>query len=185
MNKFVIGIIIIAIIGVGVFIFFGRGNQYPSIQISQYHASMLLTSSSFERDQFIPAKFTCDGGDINPELHIQNVPDGAKSLALIMDDPDAPGRTFVHWLVWNIDPKTTIIKEESKPPGSTEGKTDFGRVGYGGPCPPSGAHRYFFKLYALDVALDLSAGSDKRELEEAMSGRVLAETELVGIYQRK
>lgn len=154
---------------------------------------MLLTSPSFENNGFIPAKFTCDsstgltagGGDINPELHIQNVPDGAKGLALIMDDPDAPGRTFVHWLVWNIDPKTAIIKQESRPPGSVEGRTDFGRIGYGGPCPPSGTHRYFFKLYALDIVLDLSAGSDKMKLEEAMKGRVLAETELVGLYERK
>ena len=185
MNKLIIAIIIIAIIGIGAFVFFGRSDQYPSIPpISQHRASMLLTSPSFENNGLIPAKFTCDGGDINPELYVQNVPDGAKSLALIMDDPDAPGRVFIHWLVWNIDPKTTIIKQESRPTGSVEGRTDFGRVGYGGPCPPSGTHRYFFKLYALDATLDLPAGSGKNELEKTMKGRVLAETELVGLYER-
>ncbi|MEK9180287.1 MAG: YbhB/YbcL family Raf kinase inhibitor-like protein [Patescibacteria group bacterium] len=180
---------------------------------------MILTSPSFENNGFIPEKFTCDGstslttggstsappelveglttggGDINPELHIQNVPDDAKSLALIVDDPDAPGRTFVHWLVWNIDPKTEFIKEESSPPGlpaeaggtkvgAVEGKTDFGAIGYGGPCPPQGVHRYFFKLYALDATLNLPAGSDKRALEAEIEKHLITQTELVGLYQR-
>ena len=146
---------------------------------------MLLTSPSFNHNEKIPPKFTCDGPSINPELHILNVPDEAKSLALIMDDPDAPGRTFTHWLVWNIDPKTTIIKQESKPPGSIEGQTDFGRTGYGGPCPPSGTHRYFFKLYALGAILNLSEGSDKKTLEQEIQEHLIEKAELVGLYSRK
>lgn len=146
---------------------------------------MILTSPSFENNGFIPSKFTCDGGDINPELHIQNVPGGTKSLALVMDDPDAPGRTFTHWLVWNINPETTLIKEESSASESSEGATDFDRVGYGGPCPPSGVpHRYFFKLYALDVILELRAGAIKNELEKEINKHLIAKAELVGLYKR-
>ena len=149
---------------------------------------MLLTSPSFENNTHIPSKFTCDGGGINPELQIQNVPAEAKSLALIIDDPDATrGVTFTHWLVWNINPRTTIIKEESIPPDSTEGVNDFGKVGYGGPCPPASAgkpHRYFFKLYALDSALDLKIGSTKIKLEDEIKKHLVEKTELVGLYQR-
>lgn len=149
--------------------------------------TMLLTSPSFNHQEFIPQKFTCDGGDINPELQIQNVPPEAKSLALIVDDPDATGRaTFTHWLIWNIDPGTTLIKQESKPPGSIEGKNDFPQIGYGGPCPPRGAkpHRYFFKLYALSSVLNLKEGTRKAELEAEIQKYLLARAELVGLFSR-
>src|SRR5258708_53854 len=111
---------------------------------------MILTSPSFNDGETIPQKFTCDGGDINPELQIQNVPEGAKSLALILHDPDAPMKDgFTHWIVWNIDPATTVIKQESVPPGSVEGRNDAGRNSYIGPCPRAGTHHYHFQLHAL------------------------------------
>ena len=147
---------------------------------------MLLTSSSFENGADIPRKFTCDGGDMNPELEVHNVPENAESLVLVLHDPDSPGAGgFAHWLVWNIDPRTTFIKEESVPPGAMEGTNDFHEVRYRGPCPSHGAHHYHFKLYALDVTLDLPEKTGSRDLEVAMKGHVLAKTELVGIYERK
>lgn len=152
---------------------------------NHYLPNMLLTSSSFNDKESIPKKFTCDGYDINPELLISNVPAEARSLALIVDDPDAKSGTFTHWTVWNIDPGTTFIKEESKPPGSVEGVTGFGRNGYGGPCPPNGTHRYFFKLFALNAKLDLPETAKREELERAIGDHKLAETQLMGIYTRK
>ncbi len=148
---------------------------------------MILTSPSFNNNELIPQKFTCEGGDVNPELRIENVPEGAKSLALIMDDPDATGgRTFTHWLIWNIDPKTALIKEGSRPLESVGGKNDFPRIGYGGPCPPRGSkpHRYFFKLYALSKVLDLKEGASKGALESEIKKYLIAQTELVGLFGR-
>ena len=148
--------------------------------------SMILTSPSFNHSEKIPDKFTCDGGNINPQLVIGNVPTDAQSLALIMDDPDAPGGTFTHWTMWNIDPATTVIKEESIPSKSVEGTTSFGKVGYGGSCPPPGkAHRYFFKLYALNSMLDLPERSKRVDLEKEIKKHFITETQLVGTYQRK
>lgn len=147
---------------------------------------MLILSPSFTGNGKIPAKFTCDGGNINPELQIQNIPAGTKSLALILDDPDATrGITFTHWLIWNIDPETINIKQESKSANSIEGLNDAQEIGYTGPCPPVGKpHRYFFKLYALDIVLDLKSGSTKAELETAINSHVIEKTELIGIYER-
>ena len=151
---------------------------------------MILTSPSFENGEMIPKKFTCDGGGINPELQIQNVPAGAKSLALIVHDPDAPDPAaprpggFLHWTVWNIDPRTTLIKEESVPPGSVEGKNGAGETGYFNPCPRKGTHRYRFKLYALDAMLDIPDSVTLSVLEEEIRSHLLAETELVGLYSR-
>lgn len=146
---------------------------------------MRLTSSSFSHNQPIPDKYGCDGEDINPELHIQDVPENAQSLVLIMDDPDAPIEgNFVHWTAWNIDPATTHIPEDSVPEGASQGKTHFGSTGYGGPCPPSGEHRYFFRLYALDKRLDLQEGATREEIDDAMEGSVIDSTELIGLYSR-
>jgi Raf kinase inhibitor-like YbhB/YbcL family protein len=141
-----------------------------------------LESPAFENNQLIPAKYTCDGDDVNPPLTIEGIPEGTKTLALIVDDPDCPTGTWDHWIVWNI-PATTSKIAENTVPGS-EGMNDFRRRSYGGPCPPSGTHRYFFKVYALDVKLDLSLTSRKRDVEKAMQGHVLAEGELVGLYRR-
>ena len=224
----IISISIIALVAVCVWSGYNKYNNTPAIKdlnnTPKETPTMLITSPSFLNSQPIPKKFTCDGstplvpsdveglttggGNINPELQIPNVPGEAKSLALIVDDPDATGgRTFTHWLLWNIDPKTTLIKEESKPPGlsadsafvatsakeaapakaeSVEGKTDFGRIGYGGPCPPPGSkpHRYFFKLYALNAVLDLPEGASKTELESEISKHLIEKAELIGLYQR-
>lgn len=148
--------------------------------------AMLVTSPSFEDGGMIPKKFTCDGGNINPELILQNVPDGAESIALILHDPDAPrAGGFTHWVVWNIDPSTTDIKQESVPPGSVEGRNDGGQNGYGGPCPPSGQHHYAFRFYALDAKLDLPETTGQAGLEAAMGGHILEEATLTGLYQRQ
>jgi Raf kinase inhibitor-like YbhB/YbcL family protein len=148
-------------------------------------AMLTITSRAFAQNGPIPSTFTCDGADVNPPILIGNVPPAAKSLALIMDDPDAPAGTWVHWVVWNIAPATKEIRENTVPEGAQEGMSDFRRPGYGGPCPPSGTHRYYFKLYALDAMLALSQKTDKGGLEKAMQGHVLEKAELVGIYARK
>jgi Raf kinase inhibitor-like YbhB/YbcL family protein len=143
-----------------------------------------ITSPAFASGEAIPARYTCDGADVSPPLAIAGVPEQARSLALVMDDPDAPVGTWVHWVEWNIDPKTREIPENGSPPGGVEGRNSWHRTGYGGPCPPSGSHRYFFKLYALDALLDLPSGAGKTELERAMRGHVVAEGELMGTYRR-
>ena len=143
---------------------------------------MKLKSPEFENNQFIPDKFTCEGEDINPELFIEGLPTGARSLALIVEDPDSIKGNWVHWVVYNIAPVTRI--EENSIPGK-EGINDFGRKSYGGPCPLSGTHRYLFRLYALDAILDLKEGLTKFELERSIESRVLAQAELIGLYQKK
>ncbi len=147
---------------------------------------MIITSPSFNDSGEIPRKFSCEGGDINPELQVQNVPAQAQSLALVVHDPDAPREGgFTHWVVWNIDPSTWLIKEESIPPGAVEGNNDGGRIGYMGPCPPSGAsHRYEFRLYALDGTLDLAEGASAKDLLSAMEGHVIEHTVLTGTYAK-
>jgi len=148
-------------------------------------SALKLSSQAFNPSALIPAKYTCDGQDVNPPLLIENIPAETKSLALIVDDPDAPAGTWVHWVVWNISPATSEIKEHSLPSGAQEGMTDFRRRGYGGPCPPSGTHRYFFKLYALDTMLSLSPNATKAALESSMKGHILSQAELMGLYKRK
>jgi Raf kinase inhibitor-like YbhB/YbcL family protein len=144
---------------------------------------IVVTSPSFDHNGRIPSRFTCDDADVNPALRIGDVPGDAKSLVLIMDDPDAPGGTWDHWIVWNIDPSATF-EENNVPGGAVQGKNSWGKNDYGGPCPPSGTHRYFFKVYALDTLLDLSSRSDKKAVEKAMKGHVLAQGELIGLYSR-
>ncbi len=147
--------------------------------------AFMLSSNAFENNGGIPPKFTCDGMDINPPLVIHGAPAGSKSLALIVDDPDAPRGMWVHWVVWNIDPKTTEIGEDSVPKGAVQGMNDFRKHDYGGPCPPSGTHRYFFKLYALDTQLNIGANSEKTALEKAMQGHILSQAQIMGTYKRK
>lgn len=142
---------------------------------------MQLSSPDFHHEGNIPKKFTCQGADVNPRLKISNLPAGTKSLVLIVDDPDAPNKIWVHWVVFNIPPIEEIA--ENTIPGK-QGSNDFNRNNYGGPCPPSGVHRYFFKLYALDNALNLNEGVTKEEVEKAMRGHVLAYAELMGLYQK-
>jgi len=146
---------------------------------------MIITSAAFKHKSKIPSKYTCDGENINPPLELSGISRETKSLVLIMDDPDAPSKTWVHWVVYNIDPSATKIEENSVPSGGVEGLTDFGSKGYGGPCPHSGTHRYFFKLYALGRTLDAPEGLTKRQVLENMDGHVLDETELMGLYSKK
>jgi len=147
-------------------------------------AKMKITSSAFQEGGNIPSKFTCDGADSSPPLQIAEVPSGAKSLALIVDDPDAPSGLFTHCIVWNISPQTNAIAEGSASKG-VRGTNDFGKSGYGGPCPPSGTHRYYFKVFALDRELDLPAGAKRGQLDAAMKGHIVAQGELIGRYSRK
>ncbi len=146
---------------------------------------MKLTSTAFETNGPIPSQYTCDGQNVSPQLVIGEVPPVAKSLALIVDDPDAPAGDWVHWLVWNIDPKTAEIAEGTVPPGAVQGRTDFGNNRWGGPCPPSGVHHYQFKLYALDATLDLPENTAKKDLEKAMEEHTVEQFTLVGTYQRR
>lgn len=139
-------------------------------------------SKAFDNQSYIPFKYTCDGHNINPPLRINKIPAATKSLALIVDDPDASGRTWVHWIVWNIPP-TGYIEELSVP--GNEGLNDFKKHHYCGPCPPSFTHRYFFKVYALNDFLELSPASNKSDLEEAMKTHIIGYGELVGLYKRE
>ncbi len=141
-----------------------------------------VSSPAFENNGRIPSRYTCDGDDINPPLSIGNVPDSAKSLVLIMDDPDAPAGTWVHWVMWNI-PLTGSIAEDSQP--GVGGKNSWGRNDYGGPCPPSGTHRYFFKVYALDTMLELKNDAAKTDVLDAIEGHALAQGQLIGLYSRE
>ena len=155
-----------------------------------HQIKLTLTCGSFTHEGAIPTRHTCDGPDISPALHWSQPPEGTKGFALICDDPDAPMGTWVHWVIFNL-PATArslpegVPKDRELPDGSRQGKNDFGRVGYGGPCPPKGpAHRYYFKLYALDSRLTALAGATKRDVEQAMQGRVLAQGLLMGRYGR-
>jgi Raf kinase inhibitor-like YbhB/YbcL family protein len=153
--------------------------------------SLILTSLAFAHMAAIPPKYTCQGADVSPPLSWSGVPAGAKSLALIVDDPDAPDpaapkMTWVHWVLYNIPPTTSGLPEAVKtlPPGTLEGLNDWQRTGYGGPCPPIGRHRYFHKLYALDIVLPDLKHPTKAQLEKAMAGHVLAEAQLIGTYEK-
>jgi Raf kinase inhibitor-like YbhB/YbcL family protein len=152
--------------------------------------TLQLTSPAFEQGGNIPQKHTCDGADLTPALNWNASPPGTRSYCLIMDDPDAPGRTWVHWVLYNLPAGLRALpeglpKEKELADGTRQGRNDFARVGYGGPCPPRGpAHRYFFKLYALDVRLDQPPGASKADIEKAMDKHVLAQGQLMGQYQR-
>jgi Raf kinase inhibitor-like YbhB/YbcL family protein len=145
---------------------------------------MKITSPAFSNNEKIPKKYTCDGEDVNPPLEFHDIPSNTKSLALIVDDPDAPMGTWVHWVLFNIPPTCKKIDENSIPNGACEVLNDFRKHNYGGPCPPSGIHRYFFKLYALDCELNLKGTITKRDLEKAMQGHIIAKAELIGLYSR-
>lgn len=144
-----------------------------------------LTSPAFAPGEAIPARHTCSGADVQPDLVWTAPPPGTQSLALIMDDPDAPGGTWVHWVLFNLPPQArTLTASEALPAGSVSGKNSWGNAGYGGPCPPFGTHHYYFKLYALDVTPDLAVGATKAELLAKMEGHVLAKAELMGTYAK-
>jgi len=145
-----------------------------------------ITSPAFNESEEIPDKYTCNGENINPELNIENIPENTNSLVLIVDDPDAPTGTFVHWVIFNLpveNGRKNISEDFSPKSSATEGINDFSKIGYGGPCPP-GKHRYFFKLYALDTKLDLSSSAKVKHLENAMEDNIIEKAKLVGIYER-
>jgi Raf kinase inhibitor-like YbhB/YbcL family protein len=143
---------------------------------------MKIASTAFDHGETIPRQYSRDAEDKNPPLHITAVPANARSLVLIMDDPDAPRGTFTHWVVFDIDPKLTIIGEDHVPDKARQGANGWGESNYGGPRPPSGEHRYFFRLYALDTKLDLQAGSSREEVERAMQGHVIEQAETMGRF---
>ncbi|MBI4757914.1 MAG: YbhB/YbcL family Raf kinase inhibitor-like protein [Chloroflexi bacterium] len=149
-----------------------------------------LASTAFAPGKPIPRKYTCDGENISPPLQWGDPPQPTRSFALIADDPDAPAGTWVHWVLYNLPAGARALPEAVRsdatlPDGSRHGQNSWRRLGYGGPCPPSGTHRYFFKLYALDTVLDLAAGASKEQLLQAMKGHILAQTEVMGLYARK
>jgi Raf kinase inhibitor-like YbhB/YbcL family protein len=149
-----------------------------------------MKSTAFDEGGMIPKKYTCDGPNVSPPLTWTSVPEGTKSLALICDDPDAPMGTWVHWVLFNLPADVRELPENIPPQktlanGAKQGITDFRKIGYGGPCPPGGTHRYYFKLYALDTEIDLDSGVTKKQLLEAMKGHILAEGQLMGKYKRQ
>ena len=143
---------------------------------------MKIKSSSFDEGKMIPSIYTCEGDNINPPLEFSDVPPNAKSLALIMDDPDSPKGTFTHWLMWNIPPDTGKIEENDWMEGAEQGLNDGGELGYMGPCPPTGVHHYHFKLYALNKKLDLSGDVEKASLEREIESGLIEKAELIGVY---
>lgn len=158
-----------------------NATSHPQTNSISGQQVLSVSSPAFEPNGMIPSKYTCDGKDVNPPLHIGQVPQGAKSLAVIVDDPDAPAGTWVHWVMWNI-PLATEIRENDAP--GLQGMNDFSKHRYNGPCPPGGVHRYFFKVFALDDVLNIPASSDKGDLERAMAPHTLAHGELIGRYAR-
>jgi len=165
-----------------------KAKEQPSLEIpagdqADQNKSMTISSPIFVHNGGLPISATCGGKGVNPPLEISGTPKDAKSLALIFEDPDAPNGTFIHWVLWNIDPSTIIIKENSVPDGAFEGITSENRPGYVAACPPSGTHRYFFYLFALDTALDLPASTTAIELEHAMEGHVIESTHIAGLYR--
>ncbi len=151
---------------------------------------ILLKSPVFKNGDLIPGKYTCDGMDISPPLQWESIPEETKSIAIIADDPDAPMGTWVHWVIFNIPPSENqlpegVPAERELSNGARQGTNDFRRIGYGGPCPPGGTHRYFFKIYALDTVLDLKPGATKPQLLSAMKGHIIGQGELMGRYRRR
>jgi len=185
MNKrFIIVLIILALIIAGLWFLFSQKNPETKLILPKQN-NMKILSSDFKNNGIIPAKYTCDGKDINPSFTLSQIPENTKSLALIMDDPDAPSGVFVHWILWNIEPKITLLQENSVPQLSTQGKNSAGKNSYFGPCPHSGEHHYHFKVYALDKVLQLNNNSQKSDLEDAMQNHILDFAEIIGLYSKK
>jgi Raf kinase inhibitor-like YbhB/YbcL family protein len=160
-----------------------EGGKQPEMKIN-------ITSSAFQDGGLIPSKYTCDGADVSPPLQWSGIPQDTKFLALICDDPDAPAKTWVHWVVYDLPPNIAQLPEavpdtESLAAGGKQGRNDFGKIGYGGPCPPGGTHRYFFKLYALASQTSLQPGATKEQLLKAIEGKVLGQGQLMGTYKRR
>ena len=170
---------------------FCRGNDQATTNEGRSNMALEISSPAFAGGQTIPTKHACDGNDVSPPLSLDGVPPGTKTIALICDDPDAPGGTWVHWVLYNVPVTVSELSEgiptrDVIPSGARQGLNDFGRIGYRGPCPPRGSsHHYFFRLYALDAELSLKARATKKDLTDAMKGHILAEGQLMGTYRRK
>jgi Raf kinase inhibitor-like YbhB/YbcL family protein len=178
------------LISVLTFIFFCQCKDKLNPKTGGKIMDIRITSTAFEEGGTIPRKYTCDGSDISPPLAWSSVPSGTKSIALICDDPDAPGKTWVHWVVFNIPADIKELPEKVPDQkilssGAKQGMSDFQKIGYGGPCPPSGTHRYYFKIYALDIELTSEAGITKAELLKSMEGHILGQGQLMGRYKRQ
>ncbi|MFH1283980.1 MAG: YbhB/YbcL family Raf kinase inhibitor-like protein [Candidatus Peregrinibacteria bacterium] len=186
--KITFALIIIAL-GVGAFwLFKVTGDSAPippPIEKFPISITMKISSPAFNFNEAIPSKYTCDGESISPPLQVSELPENTKSLALVVDDPDALSGTWIHWLVWNIDPQTTEIKENSVPQGAVQGTTSSGKTAYGPPCPPSGTHRYNFRIYALDSTLDLTPSANISDFYDAIKPHILNSAELMGVYSRE
>lgn len=192
MKQVLIALIVVFLIGLVLFIrkSFNSSIKTDAKPIQTFQndkkaqINMQITSSAFQNNQNIPQKYTCDGQGVNPALSISNVPDNAKSLALIVEDPDAPSGSFIHWVLYNIKPEVKEFWENQVPDAGKEGLSTTGRSGYVPPCPPSGTHRYIFTLYALDTNLNLPGIPAKSEVEKAIQGHILEQAQLIGLYGR-
>ncbi|HEX7042325.1 MAG TPA: YbhB/YbcL family Raf kinase inhibitor-like protein [Patescibacteria group bacterium] len=185
--KIAILSVILVLLGFVGFLILHDFNQLPIEKLpkkSTMKLGMQITSNAFKNNESIPSKYSCDGTGIHPQLSFLDAPLLTRSMVLIVDDPDAPSGTFVHWVVYNIPSSTKEIEEGKEVIGATNGKNSAGREGYFAPCPPNGAHRYFFKLYALDSVLPLPPGMSKEDIINSIKGHVLEESDLVGIYKR-
>ncbi len=181
MKKLISFVLIVAVV-VGVGLFFINRSRVDLFKLKNNNfknTTMQITSPAFQNEGDIPAKYTCKGEGINPPLQFSSVPQGTVSLVLVVDDPDAPSGTWTHWTLWNIDPSVSEIAENSIPKGAVEGTTSAGTKGYHGPCPPSGTHRYFFKLYALDTKLQLDSNAKVEDLSNTIQDHILAQAELM------
>lgn len=184
-KSILLTIFIIVIIVFGVIYIKENSHSPLTIHNSSIKEGKMKVTSDFENNGQIPSKYTCDGQDLAPELIISDVPAGTKELVLIVDDPDAPIGTFVHWVLYNIPADTAKIDNKNLPEGAKQGFSDFRRNGWGGPCPPNGEHRYFFKLYAIDTKLELPEGANKAKIENAIKGHIIEQAQLIGLYKRK
>ena len=146
---------------------------------------MQITSRVFQHNEYIPGKYTCDGPDVNPPLTFSDIPVQTKSMVIIVDDPDAPDGLFTHWALYNLSPGTQQLSENAGSGAGTQGRNDFGTIGYGGPCPPTGTHRYFFRLFALNEELHLPEGLPRKELNDALKNHIVEIAELIGLYEKR
>ena len=185
---------VIVVLGLFLLLFLGCAGRQPQIAQpantpKQEKVEIKLTSAAFKDGEPIPRAYTCDGANISPPLEWSGVPKSAKTIVIVCDDPDAPGGTWVHWVLYNLPADNIGVVEnlpatETLKAGGFQGKNDFGKTAYGGPCPPSGTHRYFFKIYALDSELPLKAGATRAELMKAMEGHIVVQGQLMGTYRR-
>lgn len=182
--AFFILLFLLTIVYIIIALFIRNNAKFPVVPVSLSQNTMKVSSSAFSDNSGIPDKYTCIGENVSPGLSIENIPAETKSLALIVEDIDAPSGVFTHWLVWAVDPGSPEFPEALTPSGSLEGKNSFGKIGYGGPCPSSGTHHYIFRVFALNSLIDLSPGSTRKDLENAIEDKIITESRLLGIYSK-